>query len=330
MRPGLRVERAFTLVELLAVMGLIILVAAMAVPNFASMIREQRWSSAVGQLQNAVLRVKTYCVAKRYDHAIEFCQDARGVYYLRLEAESAFLERIPNLANYYAMVGGFQNFPEGWRDVFMAKRNAWGSDGVQLRSGIIDVYYPLARCPCQYGNQHSDYPKNQGWGHFYPFHSWGGANWWDARFYYDGSNGYLFKDDPRPDGLTAHPAWARYSVDEWKNVAGQTGYQDVDDNIWISGENHIRVADNLAVDDFIYLPYGIELDLTKSVNLINYDSSDGCVHGWDNRYDLRFDKLGFLTQAQTPTVVLKRMVGNQPEYVRLRMLRGTGRLQKLE
>ena len=325
MRPGLRVKRGFTLVELLAVMGLIILVVAMAVPNFASMVREQRWSAAVGQLQNAVLRVKTYCIAARYDHSIEFCQDARGVYYLRLEAESALLERIPNLANYYAMVGGFQNFPEGWEDVFMAKRNAWGSDGVQLRSGIVDVFYPLARCPCWYGASHSDYPKNQGWGHFYPFHSWGGADWWEARFYYDGRNGYLPKDQLPPP-----PAWARYSVGEPANVSGQTGYQDVDDNIWVSGENHIRVADNLAVDDFIYLPYGIELDATKSVNLINYDSQAGCVHGWDNTPDLRFDKLGFLMQSQTPDIVLKRMVSNQPEYMRLRMLRGTGRLQKLE
>ncbi|KPJ53552.1 MAG: hypothetical protein AMS16_05230 [Planctomycetes bacterium DG_58] len=93
---------AFTLVELLAVIAIIMLVMALALPNFSSMVRSQRWAAASGALQNALLRCQTYAVNDRQDHAIEICLDEDNTtQYFRLEVESALLESICELNTYY-------------------------------------------------------------------------------------------------------------------------------------------------------------------------------------------------------------------------------------
>ncbi|HUW55825.1 MAG TPA: prepilin-type N-terminal cleavage/methylation domain-containing protein [Planctomycetota bacterium] len=94
--------RGFTLIELLSVVAIIIIVLALALPNFASMIRWQRWAAASGALQNALLRCQTYAVNDRQDHSIEICVDTDNTtQYFRLEVESALLETIAELNTYY-------------------------------------------------------------------------------------------------------------------------------------------------------------------------------------------------------------------------------------
>jgi len=95
-------QRAFTLIELLAVIGIIVLVLALALPNFSTMVRSQRWASASGALQNALMRCQTYALNERQDHSIEMCVDQdNSTLYLRIEVESPALESICNLNAYW-------------------------------------------------------------------------------------------------------------------------------------------------------------------------------------------------------------------------------------
>ena len=243
-----RLMVGFTLVELLTVVALIILIVALAVPNFASMLRQQRWSAAVASLQAAILRTKTYCITDRRDHAVEFCKDEDGTYYIRIEAESAFLEHVPNLQIYNSLAGDFQHIPEGWRESFMARRDAWGADGKRLYSGVIDVKWAAGY-------------STPGWGHFTPYHPWDSTRD-TARFYYDDRYPYDKSGLPLP---WQYPA-DRLSISERENTPHKEpyGYQDVDDSVIFNwATEHVYVTkDNLAVDDFIYLPYDIKLDLS--------------------------------------------------------------------
>jgi prepilin-type N-terminal cleavage/methylation domain-containing protein len=118
--------RGFTLIELLAVIAIIVLVMALAVPNFASMIRAQRWQAAISALQNALFRTRTYAVNERYDHSIEFCESEgeERQQYFRIECESAFLEGIPELNNYLHNVvrSYIHRLPIDWYNTFKNSR----------------------------------------------------------------------------------------------------------------------------------------------------------------------------------------------------------------
>ena len=173
-------QSGFTLVELLTVIALIVIIAAVAVPNFASMIREQRWTSAIGSIQTAIMRARTYAVNEELDYAVEFCTDKDGATYLRIEAESAYLEHVPNLKQYINLVSSFLAVPDGWTQAFLARRDAWGADGYRLLTGIIDVRWDAV---------------TPGWGHITyrvgahsyssPEEYYGMDNDNRVRFYYD-------------------------------------------------------------------------------------------------------------------------------------------------
>ena len=324
--PSLRrAHRGFTLVELLTVIGLIILIAALAVPNFSAMMREQRWNSAISALQTAIMRARIYATTQNLDHAVEICTDSAGTTYLRIEAESAFLESIPNLQDYMDVVDSFLYVPDTWTAAFLARRDAWGSDGRRLYSGMINVRW--LRSGGSYG---------AGWGH--ACHNlWRGAYYGMgnlARFYYD--DRYRPKSElPWPWLYPADNEGRALSIDERTNLAGDHGYQDVNDSNpfsanWGSVEVALNVSDNLAVDDFLYLPHDITVDLDRST-LINFDADvvsgrDILHHGWDGTYDIRFGKDGHLIQVQTLRIVLARKDG---QVVRLSLLRGTGRLKRI-
>jgi|GEM_PF-2986308 len=343
----------FTLVELLTVIALIITVAALAVPNFAAMLREQRMTNAINSLQVAIMRAKTYAINLEIDYSVEFCNDADDTTYLRIEAESAFLESVPNLQEYIQVVDTWLAVPERWIQCFLARRDAWGaSDGYRLYSGIINIYWP---------RDGSGYAA--GWGHFSENaaatdHS-GMSSLSKCITYYD----------KRYETLTGHTkseinatAWAfpKYgdynsvSVDERNNVPYDSGgrdlgYQDVNDNNpWSPNYDPMKfyIQDNLVMDDCLYLPYDVKVvlptsneDAAKST-LINFDAGTNTIgtrtyeavcHGWDGTVDLRFGEGGHLLQAKTPEIVLRRGEAvSERQYVRLQLLRGTTRLRKLE
>lgn len=116
-------SRGMTFIELLTVVGIIIVVLALALPNFASMLRSQRWAAASGALQNALMRCRTYAVNDRRDHSIEICLDNQTkTQYFRLEVESTLLETIPELNAYYRNQADCLQvrLPRDWKQAFHA------------------------------------------------------------------------------------------------------------------------------------------------------------------------------------------------------------------
>ena len=94
--------RGFTLIEMLTVIAIIIVVMALALPNFFELLRAQRWSAASGAVQNALLRCQSWAINTRRDHSVEICfADDNECQYLRIETESALLESICELNSYY-------------------------------------------------------------------------------------------------------------------------------------------------------------------------------------------------------------------------------------
>jgi len=90
-------KRAFTLIEMLAVIAIIMLVMAMALPNFMAMMEHRRWVAAISSFQNVVRRCRIFAINERRDYAIEFCEDVdNGTQYFRIEIESALLETTKN------------------------------------------------------------------------------------------------------------------------------------------------------------------------------------------------------------------------------------------
>jgi type II secretory pathway pseudopilin PulG len=112
-----------TLIELLSVIAIIMVIVALAVPNFSTMLRSQRWASAATALQNAIQRCQTFAVNGHQDHAIEFCTcPDNSAQYFRIEVESALLESIPELNAYYRNQADMLEvrLPRDWKQAFVA------------------------------------------------------------------------------------------------------------------------------------------------------------------------------------------------------------------
>ena len=95
-------KRAFTLIEMLTVIAIIMLVMAMAVPNFVEMLKHRRWAAAISSLQNVVRRCRSFAINEKRDHSVEIClDDDNATQYFRIEVESSLLETIPELNTYF-------------------------------------------------------------------------------------------------------------------------------------------------------------------------------------------------------------------------------------
>ena len=237
---------------MLTVIAIIMLVMALALPNFMEMMEQQRWVAAIGEFRNVVRRCRTFAINEKRDYSVEICvDDDNAMQYFRIEVESALLERIPELNAYFRDQCDYEGnrLPVDWRLTFEAG------------GGEITNYYSWKRAP-------------------------------DAVFTYDGP---------------------KYDVDRQPWGVDQ------------------RIKDNLLVDDANVLPHGIRIDFDASVNLDNFDCrAQGTNHvpqyGWDLTNDLRFDARGTLVQTRNPEIVLRNGAG---EFVRLQVLRSTGRVRKL-
>ncbi len=138
-------SRGMTLIELLTVIAIIMAIMALAIPNFAGMLRAQKWSAATSALQNALLRCRTLAVTERRDHSLEFRTNAdNSAQYFRLEVESAVLESLPNMEEYLHVTCNHNYFelPMDWVGVFVS------GGGVQTG----ESYYSDGR------NVHFSYP----------------------------------------------------------------------------------------------------------------------------------------------------------------------------
>ena len=96
----------FTLIELLTVVAIIILVAALALPNFVAMMKGRRWSAAVGTIQSMVMRARALATNARLDMSVEFSTAGDNGTLLWLESESNVVETLEDLNVTYARLGG--------------------------------------------------------------------------------------------------------------------------------------------------------------------------------------------------------------------------------
>jgi Tfp pilus assembly protein FimT len=87
----------FTLVELLAVIGIIITLMALALPGFIAMMRGQRWTSAIASIQTMVWQARSMASNVRKDMAVEFDIQGDNGTFMWLESESNLIERLPPL-----------------------------------------------------------------------------------------------------------------------------------------------------------------------------------------------------------------------------------------
>ena len=131
-------ERAFTLIEMLAVIAIIMVVVGLALPNFSTMMRHQRWISAISTLETVVRRCRTFAINEKRDYSVEICvDDDNATQYFRIEVESALLETIPHLYLYFKDQCDFEptRLPVDWRLTFEAA------------GGEVTDYYGWRRCP---------------------------------------------------------------------------------------------------------------------------------------------------------------------------------------
>jgi type II secretory pathway pseudopilin PulG len=121
------------MIELLTVIAILILLAAMALPNFVEMMRGRRWTAAVSDLQTMVMRARALATNVRRDFSVEFAVLDNGTT-MWLESEENDVERTPDLFELQHELGGqaplryfmstFYNaggrYTDGWRESICA------------------------------------------------------------------------------------------------------------------------------------------------------------------------------------------------------------------
>ena len=93
----LRGGKGFTLIELLAVISIIVLVMSMALPNFVTIMKGQKWAAAISNIQRMVWRARALATNIRKDMSVEFDIDPDKGTRMWVESEAQALERIPDL-----------------------------------------------------------------------------------------------------------------------------------------------------------------------------------------------------------------------------------------
>lgn len=97
---------AFTLIELLTVIAIIMLVMALALPDFVAMMRGRKWSTATANVQAMVMRARALATNVRMDMSVEFGISGDNGTMMWLESESNVVETLEDLNVLYARLGG--------------------------------------------------------------------------------------------------------------------------------------------------------------------------------------------------------------------------------
>jgi hypothetical protein len=101
-----RAPAGFTIIEMLAVITIIMVVMALALPNFVAMMKERRWSSAIGNLQVMVWRARALATNARKDMSVEFNIQGDNGTTMWLESKSNLIEHLPDLNWLVSEYGG--------------------------------------------------------------------------------------------------------------------------------------------------------------------------------------------------------------------------------
>lgn len=73
-----KTARPFTLIELIAVMGVMILLAAVAIPAYSSLFAGRKTTLAANQLNGAVMEARAHAVSTKVYTALVFVKDGNG------------------------------------------------------------------------------------------------------------------------------------------------------------------------------------------------------------------------------------------------------------
>ena len=73
-----KTARPFTLLELISVMGVIILLAAVAIPAYSSLFSGRKTTLAANQLNGAVMEARAHAVSAKVYTALVFVKDGKG------------------------------------------------------------------------------------------------------------------------------------------------------------------------------------------------------------------------------------------------------------
>ena len=76
--------RPFTLIELIMVMGVMLLLAAVAVPAYSSLFAGRKTTLAANQVNGAIIEARTHAVSKKVYTALIFVKDGSGYTSFRL------------------------------------------------------------------------------------------------------------------------------------------------------------------------------------------------------------------------------------------------------
>jgi prepilin-type N-terminal cleavage/methylation domain-containing protein len=104
-----RTTRGFTLIELLTVIAIMMLIMALAMPNFVAMAKQRKWTSSVSDMQGLIWRARALATNVRKEMSVEF--DIRDSVdngtRMWVESESNLVERLPEMSTLVAQVGPF-------------------------------------------------------------------------------------------------------------------------------------------------------------------------------------------------------------------------------
>jgi prepilin-type N-terminal cleavage/methylation domain-containing protein len=101
MRPK-RATSGFTLIELLTVIAIIMLIMGLALPNFIEIMRNRRWTEALGTVQNMITRARALATGYRNDMSVEFDVQGDNGTRMWLESEVILIETMPDFSTYVA------------------------------------------------------------------------------------------------------------------------------------------------------------------------------------------------------------------------------------
>jgi len=108
----------FTLIEMLTVITIIMVVMALALPNFVAMMRDRRWSAAIANIQGMVLRARAFATNVRKEFSVEFNIQPDNGTTMWLESEDNYMEHIPDLNKYQYDHGGISGLGDFVDNVF--------------------------------------------------------------------------------------------------------------------------------------------------------------------------------------------------------------------
>jgi type II secretory pathway pseudopilin PulG len=114
-----RRAHGFTIIEMLTVVAIMMLVMALALPNFVEMMRGRKWSAALGNVQIMITRARAFAANARVDTAVEFYITPDNGTQMWLESEINYIESMPPYQEFLASLkAGNFTMNDNWGGTF--------------------------------------------------------------------------------------------------------------------------------------------------------------------------------------------------------------------